>query len=100
MGFASGHIPQIPANLLLVKNLTVIGLYWGFYMARGKSRADPQLRNRVRHMFAEMFDRFRRRELDPKVGRILPLQQFAEALQLIQARRAIGKIVLTPRAAY
>lgn len=98
MGFASGHIPQIPANLLLVKNLTIIGLYWGFYMARGKSKADPQLRHQVRQMFTEMFDRFRRRELDPKVGRILPLDQFAEALKLIQERRAIGKVVLTPGA--
>jgi NADPH2:quinone reductase len=31
IGFASGEVPQIPANILLVKNLTVIGLYWGAY---------------------------------------------------------------------
>ena len=31
IGFASGEVPQIPANILLVKNLTVLGLYWGAY---------------------------------------------------------------------
>ena len=31
IGFAGGAVPQIPANILLVKNLTVIGLYWGAY---------------------------------------------------------------------
>ena len=31
LGFASGGVPQIPANILLVKNLTVIGYYWGGY---------------------------------------------------------------------
>lgn len=39
IGYASGRIPEIPANLLLVKNISVIGLYWGFYMAWGKTQA-------------------------------------------------------------
>lgn len=32
IGFAGGEVPQIPANLLLVKNLSVMGLYWGGYL--------------------------------------------------------------------
>src|SRR5690606_3640891 len=31
VGFAGGTVPQIPANILLVKNITVIGFYWGAY---------------------------------------------------------------------
>ncbi len=31
IGFASGRVPQIPANILLVKNIDVIGFYWGSY---------------------------------------------------------------------
>ena len=43
MGFASGTIPQIPANILLVKNVTVIGFYYGYCTGwGGKSRADAQ----------------------------------------------------------
>jgi NADPH2:quinone reductase len=46
IGFASASIPQIPANRVLVKNLTIVGLYWGFYMAWGKTQADSALRAR------------------------------------------------------
>ena len=43
MGFASGVIPQIPANILLVKNATVIGFYYGYYNGwGGKGCADAQ----------------------------------------------------------
>ena len=38
VGFAGGEIPQIPANLLLLKNASAVGLYWGRYMAE-----NPQL---------------------------------------------------------
>src|SRR5439155_16236154 len=40
MGFASGVIPQIPANILLVKNVTVIGFYYGWYNGWG-GKAPP-----------------------------------------------------------
>ena len=36
MGFASGVIPSVPVNIALVKNITVIGLYWGYYMGWGR----------------------------------------------------------------
>ena len=38
IGFAGGDVPQIPANHLLVKNISVMGLYWGGYLA---FRPDP-----------------------------------------------------------
>ena len=39
MGFASGTIPQIPANILLVKNVTVIGFYYGYWNGWGGKTA-------------------------------------------------------------
>ena len=43
MGFASGTIPQIPANILLVKNVTVIGFYYGYYNGwGGKTEPTPK----------------------------------------------------------
>lgn len=95
MGFASGRIPQIPANLLLVKNLTVIGLYWGFYMAWGKSQADPQTRARVRSLFDELFRLFEAGALRPVTDSILPLADFATGLRRIENRSVIGKIALS-----
>lgn len=96
IGFASGRIPEIPANIVLVKNLTVIGLYWGFYMAWGKSKADPSLRERVRVLFDELFGLYEAGKLRAPVDRSLPLSKFADGLRGVEGREAIGKIVLLP----
>ena len=48
MGFASGTIPQIPANILLVKNVTVIGFYYGYYNGWGGKTAADAARSRRR----------------------------------------------------
>jgi NADPH:quinone reductase len=96
IGFASGRIPQIPANLVLVKNLTVIGLYWGFYMAWGKTQADSATRGRVRRLFADLFDLFDQGKLHPVVDCTLPLADFASGLRRVESRAVIGKVVLRP----
>ncbi|WP_456821930.1 NADPH:quinone oxidoreductase family protein [Bradyrhizobium sp. USDA 4502] len=96
MGFASGRIPQIPANLVLVKSLTVIGLYWGYYLAWGKTQADAALRLRVREMFKEMFALYERGLLRPRVERVLPMSSFAEGYGRVERREVIGKVVLDP----
>jgi len=96
IGFASGRIPEIPANILLVKNLTVIGLYWGFYMAWGKSRADAALREKVRTLFDELFELYANGKIRAPVDRALPLAKFADALRSVESREVIGKIVLLP----
>ncbi|WP_407147133.1 NADPH:quinone oxidoreductase family protein [Bradyrhizobium sp. ORS 86] len=96
IGFASGRIPQIPANIVLVKNLTVIGLYWGFYMAWGKSRANTALRAQVRTLFDELFALFAAGQLGAPVDQTLPLAQFADGLRRVEQRRVIGKVVLVP----
>lgn len=96
MGFASGRIPQIPANLLLVKNVTVIGLYWGYYMAWGKTKAGPALRAEVPGLFAEMFKLFEQGALDPVTDSRLPLEDFLAGLRRVESRQVIGKVVLLP----
>jgi NADPH2:quinone reductase len=96
IGFASSRIPEIPANLVLVKNLTVIGLYWGFYMAWGKTKADAALRTRVRQLYRELFALFEAGKLHPLVDARLPLAKFADALTRVEGREVIGKIVLEP----
>jgi NADPH2:quinone reductase len=96
IGFASGRVPAVPANILLVKNLTVIGLYWGFYMGWGKSRADSPLRRRVRTMFEDLFGLFEAGHLRPLVDDVLPLARFADGLRRVEGRQVIGKVVLEP----
>jgi NADPH2:quinone reductase len=88
IGFAAGRVPQIPANIVLVKNIDVIGFYWGSYQAH-----KPEL---LRGSFAQLFRWFQEGKLRPHVSHRLPLDHAAEALSLLQQRRSTGKVVLIP----
>jgi NADPH2:quinone reductase len=87
IGFASGEIPQIPANILLVKNLTVIGLYWGAYY-----RFKPQV---LADSFRQLVRWFEEGKLKPHVSHELPLAEANRALELLETRQATGKVVVT-----
>ena len=86
LGFASGTIPQIPANILLVKNLTVIGYYWGGYM-----RVNPKV---LTDSFEVLFDWYAEGRLKPHVSHVLPLDRANEGLELLRTRKATGKVVI------
>jgi len=88
IGFASGAVPQIPANRLLVKNAAALGFYWGSYR-----RHDPA---RVQAALVTLLDWYRAGLIRPHVGTRLPLARAADALTLLQDRKATGKIVLEP----
>jgi len=96
MGFASGTIPQIPANLALVKNIDVIGIYWGYYMAWGKTQAKPAVRAQVPLLFAELFRLVEQGKLRPITDSVLPLEDFAQGLRRLTERSVVGKVVLAP----
>lgn len=86
IGFASGEVPQIPANLLLVKNLTVSGFWYGGFQAHG-----PQL---VADSMAQLL-RWRAEGLiRPHVSHVLPFEAFPEGLALLRDRKATGKVVI------
>lgn len=87
IGFASGDVPQIPANHLLVKNLTVIGFYWGGYMSFNA----PAL---VQSM-ADLLSWYKEGKLKPHVSHVLPLDRAGEALDLLATRKSTGKVVVT-----
>jgi NADPH2:quinone reductase len=87
IGFASGTVPQIPANILLVKNVTVIGYWWGAYR-----KLNPTL---VQDSLGECVRWWADGKLHPHVSQTLPLDRAAEALELLRSRKATGKVVLT-----
>lgn len=87
VGFASGEIPQYPANYLLVKNASAVGVYWG-----GERKRNPGL---IRDSFATLAAWYRAGKLAPHVSQTLPLAEARQALEALAARRATGKIVLT-----
>jgi NADPH:quinone reductase len=91
VGFAAGVVQQIPANILLVKNLAVHGLYWGSYR---RHCADL-----LPAAFAQMFGWWREGKLKPLVCARLDLAEAGTALTRLAERRATGKVVLTMGAA-
>ncbi|NNE52187.1 MAG: NADPH:quinone oxidoreductase family protein [Sulfitobacter sp.] len=86
LGFASGEVPQIPANYLLVKNLTVLGLYWGGY-----AKLNPRV---LTDSFRTLFDWYAEGKLTPHVSNVLPLVEANAGLDLLRTRKATGKVVI------
>jgi NADPH2:quinone reductase len=97
-GFASGKIPQIPANLLLVKNITAIGYYWGYYMGWGRQAPPPEVIDQQRQRMAKLMQWSLAGKLPDIPSKIYPWQEFAAAMAEISARQAIGKILLRVQA--
>ncbi|MDB5488164.1 MAG: hypothetical protein JWQ58_1879 [Reyranella sp.] len=104
MGFASGVIPQIPANILLVKNVTVIGFYYGYYNGwGGKTAPTPKeaialAKRRAMVMDAqkELMRWFTEGKLKAIVAGSYDLADWVKAFRLIEERTVVGKAVLVP----
>jgi NADPH2:quinone reductase len=88
IGFASGAIPTLPLNQVLLNNRTVVGVDWGGWA----------MRNPAEHaaLEAELFALADRGELHPAEPVVAPLAEAGRVLSDIAQRRIVGKIVLTP----
>jgi NADPH:quinone reductase len=89
VGFTGGSIPEVKVNRLLLGNTEVIGAGWGAYVM-GKPEANREIGAAIERLVDAGFVR-------PIVGERFPLDRAAEALECIDERRALGKIVLTVR---
>lgn len=88
IGFASGDVPQIPANIILVKNITVIGFYWGGYLKFNPAALLESL--------GALLQMYEAGQLRPHISHVLPLAQAQDALDLMATRKSTGKVVVTP----
>jgi len=88
VGFAGGEIPQLPANVLLLKEIAAIGVYWGEF-----ARRDPA-GNRT--LLAQLFGWLVQGRLRPRVSKQYSLAETPQALEDLLQRRAIGKLVVCP----
>ena len=86
IGFASGDVPQIPANHLLVKDASALGFSLGQVR---RHRPD-----RVQAGLARLVGMYERGLLRPLVSEVLPLERAADGLRTVAAGRAVGKIVV------
>ncbi|UCH72843.1 MAG: NADPH:quinone oxidoreductase family protein [Rhodospirillales bacterium] len=87
VGFAGGKIQRIPANILLVKNISAIGYYWGAYATH---RLEV-----LRESFTQLKGMYEAGQLKPLVGATFPLEQAAAALAHLSDRKAVGKTIIT-----
>ena len=86
IGFASGEVPQIKSNHLLVKNLSVLGVYWGGYL---QFRPDVVTRS-----LATLMRWYCDGRLKPHVSHTLGLDAVADGLDLLRSRQSTGKVVI------
>ncbi len=87
IGFASGPIPKIPLNLYLIKGCSAVGVFWGQF-----TMLEPQ--NHLTNM-EQLANWHEEGKLKAPVTEVLPLEKAKEALEMILARKAKGKIALT-----
>jgi NADPH:quinone reductase len=86
VGFVGGDIPRVPTNLILLKSCQVVGVFYGAFSAR--------LPKESRQNFQEIMAMFESGKLNPLVGKEFAFEQYAEALNCLEQRQAIGKVVL------
>jgi len=89
VGFASGEIPQVPTNMILVKNFSVTGVVFGEHSWRY-----PEDTHRRLTKLLELYSAGR---LHPHVMKTYPLSDARQALAEMHDRRVFGKLVLTPQ---
>ena len=87
VGFASGDIPQIPANMLLVKNISVMGYYWGGFLS-----FRPEV---LTDSLSQLFTWYEQGRIKPHISHTLPLDQAGDAYDLLRNRKSTGKVVVT-----
>lgn len=88
IGFANGEIPKIALNLLLLKEASAVGVFWGEF-----ARREPAAN---RNMLTELFGWLVQGKLKPHVSHAYALSDAPQALAALLARRAIGKLVIKP----
>ncbi len=87
IGFATGRIPQAPANYLLLKNAAAVGVFWGAYMKK-----DPSV---IVRSFEELMGWYDEGLLSPHISATFDLEKTPAAMEMLLSRKSTGKIVVT-----
>ncbi|CAG2193619.1 Quinone oxidoreductase-like protein 2,Quinone oxidoreductase-like protein 2 homolog [Mytilus edulis] len=87
IGYASGKIPSIPANLLLLKSGSAMGLFWGEYRIMNT----PVFLKSIE----DVLEQTRLGNITPHIGKEFPLNKINEAFQYVMGRGSTGKVVIS-----
>lgn len=97
IGFASGRIPQVAANLLLVKNISVLGFNFGTYVGWSPGDERAKYEPQVREAYRTIFEWASKGTLSPVLAETFPLENYVDAQDAVMSRRALGKVALKLR---
>lgn len=88
IGFASGRIPELPVNRVLLKNSALVGVYWGAY-----AQHNPAV---LQGSFATLLEWYQAGQLRVHVSQTYTLDEAKDALIALMERQALGKLVIVP----
>src|SRR5437870_3996011 len=88
IGFASGRIPEVKLNRVLLKNISLVGLHWGAHALH-----QPE---RIAETLAALLALYREGKVEPVVYRTYPLEELPAALEALGSRQSYGKVVVAP----
>jgi len=87
IGFAGGDVPKVPANLVLLKNASLVGVFWGAWLHREREQNRKNL--------TTMFEWYEAGKLQPMISHTFPLARAKDALEVLIQRQVVGKCVIT-----
>jgi len=94
IGFAGGTIPQIPANILLVKSISVMGFNYGYYAGWSPHDARFEEAGRTLALADRIRDWCEAGQCHPHVDRTFRLDEVAAALRALLERQVVGRVAI------
>jgi len=95
IGFAGGRIQQIPANIILVKDVAILGFNFGGYTGWTRDTSRPSKHGPEMHAVMEqLFVLYRQGKIRPVTSHRFPLREYRAAMETVLSRRSMGKVVL------
>ena len=88
IGFASGTIPAVSLNRVMLKNISIVGLHWSAYPQKEPESIGP--------CFEGLFEMARDGRIAPLVSERFALEDAGRALLALGSRKTVGKVVLVP----
>jgi NADPH:quinone reductase len=89
LGFASGTIPRLPLNLVLLKGCSIVGVFWTSFVER-----EPE---QHRANTTKLLEWCKEGRIAPHIHDAFPLVETGKALTLIEARKVTGKVIVKPQ---
>lgn len=90
LGFASGEIPRMPLNLVLLKGCSILGVFWTSFVER--------FPDRHRANMLQLLEWCKEGRIAPHIHASFALIETAKALSLIEGRKVTGKVIVNPQA--